>query len=518
MHTDQRERSGAAVGEIGDEGIFKSRESGMRSLGKVGRRFNRSMVGALLLTLLLGPAVLLEGCSGGEEVEQAAAGQKQLWTCAMHPQVVVEEPGNCPICGMELVPLQQEPAEGVAESAPAGAQAEMADMPRTAEPQERRILYWRAPMDPTYISDKPGKSPMGMDLIPVYAEEGDVSGGPAVVIDPVTVQNIGVRTARVEERALYRVIRAVGYIDYDEEKLYRVNIKFSGWIERLDVNETGQEVQRGQPMLAIYSPELVQTQEEYLLALRNAGRLAGSPFVEVSDGARSLLESTRRRLLYWDITEEQIADLESAGTVGKTMTLYAPVDGIVVSKMAEQGMHVKPGMDLYRIADLSTIWVYAQIYEYEIPWVRAGQAVEMELPYVPGKVLTGKVDYIYPYLDPKTRVVRVRIVFPNPDLELKPRMYANVRIRSRIGRAVTVVPGESIIRSGKRNVVFVARGGGKFEPREVTLGAEGDDSYMQVLKGLDPGEEVVTSAQFLIDSESRLREAIRKMLEGRTGG
>ncbi len=251
--------------------------------------------------------------------------------------------------------------------------------------------------------------------------------------------------------------------------------------------------------------------------MSNAKKLEESPFGEISTSARSLLESTRRRLLYWDITEKQIKDLEEKGIISKTMSLYSPVDGIVVSKMAEQGMHVKSGMDLYRIADLSTIWVYAHIYEYEVPWVKVGQTVEMELPYIPGEVFQGRVDYIYPYLDQKTRDVKIRLVFPNPGLDLKPEMYANVRIESRLGRAVTAVLGEAIIRSGKRNVAFVAKGGGKFEPRDVIVGAEGQDGYVEILAGLQSGEEVVTSAQFLLDSESRLKEAIQKMLETRTG-
>ncbi len=450
------------------------------SLEKVGNSIKGKVVGVVLLVMVFSVGAFLTGCNGDEEVKRTAEG-----TAAHQPS------------------------------------EESMDMERDAKSDEptgeKIILYWRAPMDPTYISDNPGKSPMGMDLIPVYEGEEEVSGGPTVVIDPVTVHNIGVQTTPVEKMDLYRIIRTVGHVDYDEKKLYRVNIKFSGWIEKLYVDETGQEVRRGQPILEIYSPELVTTQEEYLLALRNAEKLGESPFGEISSSARSLLESTRRRLLYWDITEKQIQDLEEQGIVSKTMTLYAPVAGIVVSKMVEQGMHVKSGMDLYRIADLSTIWVYAHIFEYEVPWVKVGQTVEMELPYVPGKEFQGRVEYIYPYLDQKTRDVKIRIVFRNPDLDLKPQMYANVRLESRIGRAVTAVPGESIIRSGKRNLVFVSKGGGKFEPRNVVLGAEGQDDYVHVLAGLQPGEEVVTSAQFLLDSESRLKEAIQKMLESRTG-
>jgi Cu(I)/Ag(I) efflux system membrane fusion protein/cobalt-zinc-cadmium efflux system membrane fusion protein len=422
-------------------------------------------------------------------------------------------------CGKqsEKVATSAQTGDTTAVSQHAGEHQAMTAEAKPVEAKGKKILYWRSPMDPTFISDKPGKSPMGMDLIPVYEGEENLTGGPTVAIDPVTIQNIGVQAAPVKQMELYREIRTVGHLDYNEEKLYRVNIKFSGWIEKLFVDQTGQPVRHGQPMLEIYSPELVTTQEEYLVALESAKKLGDSPFAEISGGANSLLESSRRRLLYWDITTQQIKDLEEKGIISKTMTLYAPVHGIVISKMAEQGMRVTPGMDLYRIADLSSMWVHAHIYEYEVPWIKLGQPVEMELSYIPGKVFQGKVDYVYPYLDRKTRDVNIRLVFPNPDLELKPEMYANVRIGSRLGYAVTAVPEGAVIRTGKRNVAFVAKGGGKFEPRDVVLGPEGQEGFVQVMAGLQPGEEVMTSAQFLLDSESRLKEAIQKMLEAKSG-
>jgi RND family efflux transporter MFP subunit len=382
---------------------------------------------------------------------------------------------------------------------------------------ERKILYWRAPMDPTYTSNKPGKSPMGMDLIPVYEGE-EQTGGPTVIIDPVTIQNMGVQTVPVRRLNLHRTIRAVGYLDYSEEKLQRVNIKFSGWVEKLYVDETGQHVRKGQPMLSIYSPDLVATQEEYLLAYRNAKRLRESSFADVSGGAESMLASSRRRLAYWDITENQIRGLEEKGAVSKTVTLYAPSNGVVVKKMVEQGMRVMPGMDLYQVADLSRLWVYGQIYQYEVPFVKVGQPVDVRVSYIPGTVYRGKVDFVYPFVDEKTRNVNVRIVVPNPRLELKPQMYATVEFQSSIGRDVTAIPSDAVIRTGMRNVVFVARGGGKFEPRDVELGPVGQNSLVQVLSGVTPGENVVTSAQFMIDSESRLKEAIQKMLEMKQEG
>ncbi len=474
-------------------------------------------MGAVLGLALL--STIFVSCSGdsaekGDSTKSEAAAP-QLWTCGMHPDVVLEEPGNCPICGMKLVPLKAETASStMTETGDSSGRA----MDMSYKEGERKILYWRAPMDPTYVSDKPGKSPMGMDLVPVYEGEEDMTARPTVTIDPGTVQNIGVTTARVETMDLYRVIRTVGHLDYNEEKLYRVNIKFSGWIEKLYVDETGQGIRKGEPMMEIYSPELVSTQEEYLLALRNLQKLDESSFSDVVAGSKSLLESTRRRLLYWDISEKQIKDLEERGIISKTITLHAPVTGVVISKMAEEGMKISPGMDLFRIANLSTIWVYAHIYEYEVPWVKVGQTVEMDLPYVPGKVFRGKVDYVYPYLDQKSRDVKVRLVFPNPGMELKPEMYANVEIESRLGSSVVGIPSEAIIRSGERNVVFVALGSGKFEPRDVVLGPEGQNGMFQVISGVKEGEKIVTSAQFLLDSESRLKEAIQKMLEARSSG
>jgi len=294
-----------------------------------------------------------------------------------------------------------------------------------------------------------------------------------------------------------------------------VNIKFSGWVEELYVDETGQRVKEGQPMLSIYSPDLVSTQEEYLLAYRNAQKLANSSFMDVSGGSRSLLESSRRRLLYWDISEKQIRELEESGKVRKTVTLYAPSTGVVIKKMVERGARVVPGMDIYQLADLSTLWVYGQIYQYEVPYVRVGQPVQVNVSYIPGRTYDGKVDYVYPFLDEKTRNVNVRIVVPNPHLELKPQMYATVDFSSSIGTHVTAIPSDAVIRTGTRNVVFVAQGGGKFEPRDVVLGPEGQDNLVQVIAGVLPGERVVTSAQFMIDSESRLKEAIQKMLEAK---
>jgi multidrug efflux pump subunit AcrA (membrane-fusion protein) len=287
-----------------------------------------------------------------------------------------------------------------------------------------------------------------------------------------------------------------------------------GWVERLFVDFTGEEVKKGAPLLSIYSPELVSTQEEYLLALKYKKSLGQSTITSIAEGADSLLASTRKRLELWDITPRQIAALERRGTVKKALTLHSPTKGVVTHKMVQEGMYVQPGMNLYTIADISQVWVYADIYEYELPWLSVGQAAEMNLSYLKGKTFQGNITYIYPFLDKKTRTVKVRMEFDNPDWELKPDMYANVKVESRVSDATLVVPVEAVLRSGERDVVIVMKEEGKFLPRNVQIGAEGE-GYYQILSGLNEGDRVVTSAQFLIDSESKLKEAINKMLEAR---
>lgn len=449
-----------------------------------------------LLTLF---SIFTVSCSSDKaesENHQHADNESQLWTCGMHPDVILEESGQCPKCGMNLVPLKTNNTTG-------GTGIVLSDA-------EHKILYWQAPMDPMEIYDKPGKSKMGMDLVPVYNDQ--VSSGSNVQIDPVTVQNMGVRTTLVERTGFSRTIRALGKVDFNEENVYVVSSKISGWIEKLYVNYTGKAVRKGQPLLEIYSPDLVTTQQEYLLAIKNKQLLSTSKFASVRDGAESLLQASKQRLLYWDIAETQILKLEQSGQVRKTLTMESPANGFVIHKNAIDGMHIKEGMDLYRIADLSTVWVQVSIYDNEAPWVKVGQAAEMELSYAPGKKLHSRVSYIYPYLNEKTRDLKVRIEFPNPDLLLKPGMYGNVLIETPAIENALVVPSEAVIRSGQRNLVFLSKGNGRFEPREVRIGEESDNGKIRIVSGLLGNEEVVVSAQFMLDSESRLQEAIQKML------
>ncbi len=399
-------------------------------------------------------------------------------------------------------------AEEVSQEHDHGSAGQDSEKPRG----EKKVKYWVAPMDPNYVRNEPGKSPMGMDLVPVYEEEGEKSSEGVIKIDPVTVQNIGVRTAIVTTGVLKKSIRAVGRITYDEKRVEHVHTKVSGWVEELYVDTMGEEVKEGNALLSLYSPELVATQEEYLQALNYRDASSVSEFSEVAAGGNSLVEAARKRLLFMDIDPAWIKALEENREVQKNMKIYSPGNGIVMKKNIVDGMKVDSMMELYTIADLSRVWVIASVYEYELPFLEEGQEAEMTLSYDPGNKYTGKVTFIYPYLSTKTRTVQVRMEFDNPGMKLKPDMYADVAIEAKTSGASLLVPSEAVIRTGSRNVVVTALGKGKFLPKEVTVGLEGE-GLVQVLEGLKEDDIVVTSGQFLIDSESNLREAVNKMLE-----
>ena len=381
---------------------------------------------------------------------------------------------------------------------------------------EREVLYYRNPMNPAITSPVPAKDEMGMDYIPVYADGGGgaASAGPAgtVQIDPVTVQNIGVRTAVVKRQPLGRHVRAVGRVDFDEENLARLHPKIAGWVETLHVKKTGEPVRRGEALMSIYSPELVASQHEFLLALTNREALKESRFTDIRQGAEDLLDSARRRLLLLDVAESQLQALEQTRQVRKTLQVHSPFDGVVINMGVREGQYVTPGTELYRLADLRRVWVYVDVYEHELPWIRVGDPATMSVAAAPGKVYEGNVASIYPFMDSKTRTVQVRLEFDNADSVLKPDMFASVVLDAGLQVDAVVVPSEAVLRSGDREQVFVVRGEGKFEPREVRLGLSAE-GVTQVLDGLESGERVVTSSQFLIDSESKLREATAKMME-----
>lgn len=387
-----------------------------------------------------------------------ARAETQKYTCSMHPFIIRDKPGNCPICGMTLVPMRIAGSGKETEAGKAGAD------------------------------------------------------GGVITIDPVTQQNMGVRLAIVSRRDLSRTIRTVGVVGYEEPRQYSVNSKIDGWIERLYVNETGSQVKKGQPLLDIYSPDLVTAQEEYLLALRNKDALAKSEVPEIAASGARLLEASRKRLRYWDISEAQIKNLEKTGSAKKTLTLYAKNSGVLTQKKVEEGMFVKAGMELFQIADISKVWVYADIYEYELPWIKTGQTASIQLPYQ-AEPIQGRISTIYPYVEAKTRTVKARIDLANPNFALKPEMYVNVRIETQPLKNVLAIPKEAVLNSGEHPTVFVSLGQGKFAPRRVKLGLQGDDGFVQVVQGLSGNERIVVSAQFMLDSESTLRAVEQQMTE-----
>jgi Cu(I)/Ag(I) efflux system membrane fusion protein len=336
-------------------------------------------------------------------------------------------------------------------------------------------------------------------------KEGNVPDiAPSTVeISPERHQLIGVKFETVQKRMLDKVIRTVGRIEYDEKRIGIVSPKIGGWIEDLYVDFTGRFVRKGEPLLTIYSPELVSTQEEYLLALKAKQDWSKSPFAEVSEGGNFLVESARRRLKLWDISDAQIKALEESREPQKTLTLYSPFTGYVLEKMINKGQFVDAGMALYKIADLSTIWVIADVYEYELPLIRLGQTARVRLSYLPGKELATKIDYIYPALSGESRTARVRLVMPNPGGNLMPQMFTNIEITIDLGKRLAV-PDAAIIDTGTRKIVYVDKGEGNFEPREVVTGLRAD-KMVEVLQGLKEGERVASSANFLIDSEAQLR-------------
>ena len=385
-----------------------------------------------------------------------ATGEVDYYTCTMHPSIKQKNPGKCPICAMDLVPIYKEG------SAP---QKEAADK------QVRTVN------------------------VPLYQQ-----------------QLIGVQWDTVKLRSVTKTIRTVGHVTFNETRVATINLKFSGWLEKLYVDFTGQFVKKGQPLFDIYSPELVATQEEYLQTLRSRSQksaVTGLSNGKNGNGKNSLLKSARDRLLLWEISAEQIREMEKAGVPKMSLTFYSPISGYVVEKNALEGRQAKAGTDLYTIADLSTVWVHADIYEYELPFIKVGQTSEISLAYDSKVNYIGKVDYINPTLASRTRTAKIRLVFPNPELKLKPEMYANVKIKVDQGKQLTV-PETAVLNTGMRQLVFVDLGKGRFEPREVKLGTKVDRYYV-VLEGLVEGDIIVKSGNFLIDAEAHVQGVLQTM-------
>jgi multidrug efflux pump subunit AcrA (membrane-fusion protein) len=377
----------------------------------------------------------------------------------------------------------------------------------------KKILYWVDPMHPAYKSDRPGTAPdCGMELVPVYADEkspgsaSPVEGYASLTVPAERRQAIGVAVGAVERRDLVKTIRAAGRVAFDERRLHQVHAKFEGYVETLPVDYTGRPVRKGEPLLSIYSPDLLATQQEYLLAYRAKRQMAQSGNADIIAGGVDLYESARQRLLLWDIPPSEIARLERTGQPRKALTLVSPVTGIVTAKKVVQGARVTPADTLFEIADLSRVWVLADVYESEAAFVRVGQTGRMTLSYLPGREWTGVVTFIAPTVQPETRTVSVRLEFANPDGALKPEMFADVLLERRLPNAVAV-PEAAVFSTGTRSIVFVAREDGNFDPREVEVGTK-TDGYWEIRRGLEPGDTVVTQANFLVDSESRLKAAL----------
>lgn len=378
--------------------------------------------------------------------------------------------------------------------------------------KERKILYYKCPMGQPDYSQAPGKAQCGMDYIPVYEDEAETATGPGeIYITPEKVQRIGVRSEEVKEMPLKKVIRTVATVDYDERRLFTINTKIEGWIERLYVNATGRELKKGEHLLDIYSPDLVSTQEEYLLAFETKKRLGPGALPDAVEGAEFILDATRRRLKNWDISDDQIEALEKSKKPTKTLALHSPVEGIVIEKMAVQGMKVMPGEKLLGIANLSNVWLYANIYEYELSLVKAGQKARVTINAYPGETFYATVSYIYPYMNTETRTAKVRLEMANPGFKIKPGMYANMEIESVISPKAVAVPEDALLDTGERQAVIIDVGAGRFKMQEVKVGLKGE-GYYQILSGLAPGWRVVTSANFLIDSESSFRSTAQTML------
>jgi len=451
---------------------------------------------------------LLHPHAGGDNAAMTA----DKYTCGMHPFIISDKPGNCPICGMKLTKIEGSPAPG----GTAGTTSAPAGQPSGGA---RKILFYRNPMNPQVTSQSPAKDEMGMDFVPVYEDEAKGGGGDnlpegyaAVSVGMERVQLAGIQSATAARETISHPVRAVGIVVPDETRVRRVQAKIDGWIEKLYTNFTGQMVTKGQPLLEIYSPDLVATQREYLLARAGVDRMKESPYEDAQEMSSGLAQAARTRLKQFDVPESFIADLERTGEVRRTVTLNAPVSGFVTGKEIFEGTRVMPGMDLLTVTDLSRVWIEADLYEYEAQSVRVGQAALLETVADPGAKRKGRVAFIYPTFSPETRTLKVRFEFPNPGLRLKPQMYANVSLDLHSVTGV-VVPDSALIETGVRVIAFVDAGDGSFEPREVKVGVRGNGKA-QILSGVKAGEKVVVGANFLLDSESKLRAALTKMTGG----
>jgi len=451
----------------------------------------RSLIRAVWI--LLAVFLLITAVACGKKATEKSA-QPQQYHCPMHPSFISDKPGDCAICGMKLVPMEKEA------SAP------------TVKPAPTKKTLYRSTMNPGEISDRPGKDSMGMEMVPFEAETAGtgastVPGLAAVAISPEKRKLMNLRLATAETKHLTRRLRTSARIVADETRLFRVTTKIDGYVEKLFVNATGQAVRRGQPLLAIYSPDLVASQQEFLSALAMAKQMGQSPDPLFAENARGLLDAARRRLKLWDISDAQIERLEKSGRIEKALTLAAPASGYVSEKMVLPGQKIMAGEMLMVVADLSDVWAEADLYESDAAYVKVGMEADLTLPFLPGKTFQGRISFLNPFLDAASRTLKARLEIANPDLLLKPEMYGDITLALDFGERLAI-PASAVMRTGERNYVFVDDGAGSLIPVQVRIGIQSGDD-LEIISGLKDGDRVVSAANFLVDSESSLKAALQ---------
>jgi Cu(I)/Ag(I) efflux system membrane fusion protein/cobalt-zinc-cadmium efflux system membrane fusion protein len=457
-------------------------------------------IAAIVVLAGVGVAVALSASGGGGDAKGQEAAraadtpmnpQKQLWHCGMHPQVIQDHPGNCPICHMPLTPMKSTNSDD--------------------PPKNGKQLWWDPMLGPSSITDHPGKSAMGMDLVPYTTQGG---GGSEVMIDPAVVQNMGVQTAPVTRGLLHKTVRAVGVFKLPEPGLHDINLKLGGWIDKLYADQEGMHVMKGEPLFALYSPELQVAEQELISAVQSKRSLRPDASPALRNEAENLVASARRKLELWDVDQREIDAIAKAERPPRDVVFHSPATGHIEDKAIVQGSAVQAGTKLMRVADHTKMWLDAEVYEEQIPLIRMGQLVEVTVDAIPGKIFKGQVTFIYPHVDHMTRTLMVRATFDNLNFKLKPGMYADANVVTEPVSDAIQVPQEAMIDTGTRQIVFVAEGNGHFSPRTVRAGIRGDDDRLQIVEGLAVGETVVTSGQFLMDVESRTNEAIAKLRGG----